>query len=330
MLLKYYTFNFDKINCEHEHVSSLKSFLAALDEFEDIAYFEHINACIVSGVLSGLHYLHSRDVVHRDLKPDNVLVSNKHYVACDVADLPTWWAVDPITAVLTDFGESRATLLQTSSLCFTFTTNLFRGSPAFIAPEGREGSRDTRANISDLKCMDVWSLGMLVFCIINPGINHPYYFEVQDTVNSHRDAKIVLRELHSKGCLPRHEEKYNDQQLGIWSCLVKVYRACARFDAKTRPDEDSLHKQLVVDRVVIKPLMVSQASISDALSVAEMEGDGETIADVPLLNNACTLLALIIADRVYHSNTLAVDKVANDAILNFPVTARGVRSTARS
>ena len=31
-------------------------------------------------VMSGITYLHSKDIAHKDLKPANILVSNSHYI----------------------------------------------------------------------------------------------------------------------------------------------------------------------------------------------------------------------------------------------------------
>ena len=41
--------------------------------------FTGIENVIVSDVVRAVSYLHSRDIVHRDVKPANVLVSNSHY-----------------------------------------------------------------------------------------------------------------------------------------------------------------------------------------------------------------------------------------------------------
>ena len=77
-------------------------------------------------------FLHTNDVVHRDLKPANVLVSNTHYTEDTIRK---FWDTKPIIAKLTDFGESRSKLIQTSTLLHSKTFNINRGTPVFMAPE---------------------------------------------------------------------------------------------------------------------------------------------------------------------------------------------------
>ncbi|WP_152990739.1 serine/threonine-protein kinase [Sphaerimonospora mesophila] len=84
-------------------------------------------------VLAALRAAHAAGVLHRDVKPDNVLIT------------------DEGRAVLTDFGiaamDDDAPLTHTDMLV---------GTPAFIAPERAAGARADRAS-------DLWSLGVTMF-----------------------------------------------------------------------------------------------------------------------------------------------------------------------
>jgi len=85
---------------------------------------------ILYQVVCGLDYLHSRKILHRDLKGGNILLTKKGEVK------------------ITDFGIS--TPLMERTLCCARTTI---GTPCYMSPEVISGSRyDTSA--------DVWSIGI--------------------------------------------------------------------------------------------------------------------------------------------------------------------------
>ncbi len=93
---------------------------------------------IASGICAGLGSAHAAGVVHRDLKPDNVLLAEDGRV------------------VLTDFGIARA---------FTdggagSTIGLLVGTPAYMAPEQVEGQREIDARA------DIYALGVVIYELV--------------------------------------------------------------------------------------------------------------------------------------------------------------------
>uniref|UniRef100_A0A674CWF3 Mitogen-activated protein kinase 14-like n=1 Tax=Salmo trutta TaxID=8032 RepID=A0A674CWF3_SALTR len=91
-----------------------------------------IKATIITGMCEGLLYLHSKDIVHQDLKPDNIMIEH-----------------DTHRAVIIDMGLAKFFRNGLNS-----AVNL--GNEAYSPPEvlQRQGQRDQRS--------DVWAIGKII------------------------------------------------------------------------------------------------------------------------------------------------------------------------
>ena len=98
---------------------------------------------LISQICDALHYAHEKGVIHRDIKPGNILVNTQS------------------RAKLADFGLARPVKEESAMLT---ASNVIMGTAAYMAPEQHEGHSDQRA--------DIYALGVMLYemlCGQRPG-----------------------------------------------------------------------------------------------------------------------------------------------------------------
>ena len=140
-----------------------------VDERAD-PYDEESCRCWFRDLILGVEYLHAQGVVHRDIKPDNLLLTD-----------------DDVLKIV-DFGVSEMFEKQSEML-----TAKSAGSPAFLPPElcvAKHG------DISG-KAADIWSMGVTLYCLRfgqipfeKPGVLQLYESIKSDDVNLTSDEPI--------------------------------------------------------------------------------------------------------------------------------------------
>lgn len=222
-LIEYVYFDFVSIGGSKK-IHTLTELLLYLDTF-DCKGFEHFQMFIAKDITKGLSFLHDNDVVHRDLKPDNILISNQHYSTSE--EMKTVWNLKPIVAKITDFGESRAPLIRTSELINTKTTNICRGTPVYMAPEVF-ADPPVKFGKQELKDMDIWALLMTFFILINPDINCPFEEEIKSLYAANVKFHI-MEHIFKKQSVPKHSDKYRRLRLVQWRTIWKIFETGTSF-----------------------------------------------------------------------------------------------------
>ena len=237
IMLEYMYFDFSLFTDRHHKVHSLKEFLFELSG-GDPNEFAHVMPVIANDVAKGLGFLHENGVVYRDLKPANVLVSNHHYRdLVDFRSIEEAWSTVPVICKLTDFGEARSQLINTRNFKVTATNNVNRGTPAFMAPELllSEKEQQITMSLTQLKKVDIWALGLLYFCVVNPGLSSAYTYEFQKEGivpgNHMRHVKCIMRGKQ----LPSTVPEYEPFQSTTWRNIVAAIERCLTFQSEQRP-----------------------------------------------------------------------------------------------
>ncbi|CAE6478530.1 unnamed protein product [Rhizoctonia solani] len=158
---------------------------------------------------TALEYLHTNGIVHGDIKPDNILVTDQGQVQ------------------LADFGSAISTLATT--LDFT-QTNSFHFTMRFAAPEVLKGDNRTFTKESD-----VYALGMTMLNIVTGQTPFADKWEV-----------AVIREVvYEKGQPPQPDFgdhlRGNGSKVKMWNLL----RWCFAYEPKDRPKLGQVKEALI-------------------------------------------------------------------------------------
>ena len=347
IMMKYSSFDFRLFGVERK-VSSLADFVQFIDaelDFSQPSLYNLLPVC-VKDILTGIEYLHKRDIAHRDLKPANILVCNQHLMDVDADNLSKAFQQCPIVCRLTDFGLSRSVDIQTKTVV-SKTKSIFCGTPGYMAPE-LFLNKLASATHEDLKRADMWSLALVVHTLMNPELGTPYRAEMEESGAT--NAEIAIKDLFGKRQLPKHGSKYVKLRITSWWQLEDIFNVCAKFNPMDRFSSAQMlcfYQNSLTNSFRVFPMSVSQSSALD-------KHDGHVAADLqeslfteqpgvqfvsPPANdgtNCCAFLSLSICDRLSHDGIFHeepqwehVRQVIEDIICRLPLTVNEYRDIDR-
>jgi len=136
-----------------------------LHDFLLVADQVSINECkrIIRSILKALNELHSRGLIHGDVKPENIMFSDSERQTLKLIDFDTCqkWNPDQPSA------------------------ERFCGTPGFIAPETLLGNTCPQS--------DLWSVGVILFTLITGGM--PWDQDINNSYVDSRSAKVAYANL---------------------------------------------------------------------------------------------------------------------------------------
>lgn len=182
-------------------------------------------ANLLEPIAQALSYAHSLGVVHRDVKPSNILLRNAQ--PGDPGGVQLSILEQPVKAFLSDFGIARA--LDSPELTSAGRTI---GTPSYMAPEQCAGSREIDGRA------DIYSLGAVLYrCLVGrppfvgttTQILHAHVYEpltIPDEVVNKLPKQVVETLQHS--LMKDVEVRYRDAALMADSLAVAAGRQPAR------------------------------------------------------------------------------------------------------
>ena len=108
---------------------------------------------ITKQLLEAVGYCHEQGIAHLDIKPENIMLSNKWNREAPFPDIK-----------LIDFGL--ASTFETMTECSKLKDCETKGTPEYLAPEVAQHEYNGKA--------DIWSIGCVLYAILNGGT--PFHF----------------------------------------------------------------------------------------------------------------------------------------------------------
>ena len=173
---------------------------------------------IVMDAAAGLEFAHKMELIHRDIKPDNILLHNKSQVA-----------------KVADFGLAKSTTKDDGNLT---GTGLIVGTPHYMSPEQCQGDEEEQK--VDRRT-DIYSLGVTLFHMVTGqqpyrgkstmAVLHKHVYDpVPDPRDTDPEVSDDLAEVIMKTMAKELDGRYQTAQ-ELWNDLDDIKRGRGKSDA---------------------------------------------------------------------------------------------------
>jgi len=204
-------------------------------------------------IVRAVHYIHSKKIIHRDLKLENILLDAKK--VCKIVDFG-----------LSDYVSSKERTVTDA------------GTEAYLAPEvwGRESGQ------SDPYKLDIWSLGVILYAMTHGKL--PFRRPDAETVAMLEKDGVEITETLTSGCIrllkgmmtpaPRKRLSIHDVTLDTWVTANRfAHEGEDSEDAEPEDDDDEVEDL----STIVAP---DAGDVEEPVEALEAEVDGVPVADV--------------------------------------------------
>jgi serine/threonine-protein kinase len=126
---------------------------------------------LITQILDALYYAHQQEIIHRDIKPDNILIEKQSH-----------------RPIISDFGVAKVLREENED------HSMIRGTPLYMAPEQIVG--ETKGSTTD-----IYAVGIMLFEMMVPALPLPEF--------KSSDAILKYKLLNKKGFFLKNASDFN-------------------------------------------------------------------------------------------------------------------------
>ena len=190
------------------------------------------------------------------------------------------------------------------------------------------------ANLSDYKMVDIWSLGMTLFCTLHPDLGSSFLIELSETgFDVHRNISESLSEIILKNKRPKSSTKYQNTLINCWLNMWFALNQCLKFNPCERTSLDNFLRTLTNNIVpYVKNLPISQVSVAECVDAEIAAGKNSEVPSNES-TDSCTFLSLKSMIELLKRKKLEtikiqdlLEEIAVETILKYPDQYRDMSS----